>query len=433
MSHDPWGWAPYHYGRWFYSAPHGWCWFPGPVHSRHYWSPALVGFFGWGSGGGVGVGLGLGWGNVGWVPLAPYETFHRWWGPGYYGRGGYNNVTIVNNTNITNVYRNARMTNAITAVGANSFGRTHITNSNMVRLSEGDLSRVQPGPRSTASRSGTGEFGDVGARLQDREHTPGGRQPAVFLFSTAARCCGACSLRATKAADAGGFEANLRVGTPGRSAAADPGREVAPRGTPDRAPSPRSADQWSRFGTASGGPSPSVSGSASPAVESGRAAPDSGRGWRQLGESPSRSAERQTVPAERSAPAPSGNWRRFGEPSRGGDATEAPAVRSEQALPRSEVPNRGARAAEAGRRFETTPRSGLTQALPAEDGVPSTPNRFASTPRLCGSAVRRRRLHDSRRRAQTSAETEDPPAVGAHRAHQRLRAAGVETARQLRL
>ncbi len=63
VSYDPWGWAPYHYGRWFYSAPHGWCWFPGAVHSRHYWSPALVGFFGWGTGGGVGVGLGLGWGE----------------------------------------------------------------------------------------------------------------------------------------------------------------------------------------------------------------------------------------------------------------------------------------------------------------------------------------------------------------------------------
>jgi hypothetical protein len=144
--------------------------------------------------------------------------------------------------------------------------------------------------------------------------------------------------------------------TPGRSAAADPGREVVPRGTPERPASSRSADGWSRFGSASGGPSPSVSGSASPAVESGRAAPDSGRGWRQLGESPSRGstgpAERQVVPADRSMPAPSANWRRFGEPSRGGNTIEPPAVRSEQALPRSEVPNRGARPAEAPGRFE---------------------------------------------------------------------------------
>ena len=47
--------------------------------ARHYWSPALVGFFGFG--GGVGVGVGFGFGGIGWVPLAPFEVFHPWWGP----------------------------------------------------------------------------------------------------------------------------------------------------------------------------------------------------------------------------------------------------------------------------------------------------------------------------------------------------------------
>src|SRR5207248_2698328 len=101
VSYDPWGWAPYHYGRWFHSG-FGWAWYPGPIYGRHYWSPALVAFFGFGHGGG----FGFGFGNVGWVPLAPFEPFHAWWGRGY-GRGfgggfgrGFNNTLIVNNFNI---------------------------------------------------------------------------------------------------------------------------------------------------------------------------------------------------------------------------------------------------------------------------------------------------------------------------------------------
>ncbi|MBV9745874.1 MAG: FecR domain-containing protein, partial [Acidobacteriia bacterium] len=66
IGYEPWGWAPYHYGRWFYSAPYGWLWYPGAIGVRHYWSPALVAFFGFG-------GAGVGFANVGWVPLAPYE------------------------------------------------------------------------------------------------------------------------------------------------------------------------------------------------------------------------------------------------------------------------------------------------------------------------------------------------------------------------
>ena len=46
VSADPWGWAPYHYGRW-YQGSFGWAWYPGPIGGRHYWRPALVGFFGW--------------------------------------------------------------------------------------------------------------------------------------------------------------------------------------------------------------------------------------------------------------------------------------------------------------------------------------------------------------------------------------------------
>jgi len=78
VSAEPWGWAPYHYGRWFYAPAVGWAWTPGPRYVRPVWSPALVAFFGFGGG----FGLGLGFGSVGWVPLAPGEFGHPWWGPG---------------------------------------------------------------------------------------------------------------------------------------------------------------------------------------------------------------------------------------------------------------------------------------------------------------------------------------------------------------
>jgi len=118
VSYDPWGWAPYHYGRWFWQARCGWCWYPGVFGVRHYWSPALVGFFGFGHGG---IGVGFGFGNVGWVPLAPYEVFHPWWGRGFYGPGGFNRSVNVTNVNITNVYRNARINNGIHGVALNEF------------------------------------------------------------------------------------------------------------------------------------------------------------------------------------------------------------------------------------------------------------------------------------------------------------------------
>ncbi|MBC8165706.1 MAG: FecR domain-containing protein [Bryobacteraceae bacterium] len=125
VSYDSWGWAPYHYGRWFHQGPHGWLWHPGSIGARHHWAPAYVAFFGLG---GVGINIGGGWGRVGWVPLAPRETFYPWWGRQYYsgyrsGVFGGNNFTVGNNVNITNVYRNARIHNGSTIVDGEGFRR----------------------------------------------------------------------------------------------------------------------------------------------------------------------------------------------------------------------------------------------------------------------------------------------------------------------
>ncbi len=151
ISADPWGWAPYHYGRWFNGSV-GWCWYPGPVYGRHYWSPALVGFFGFGGGGGFHAGFGFG--NVGWVPLAPFESFRPWWGRGFNGgRNSFSNTTIVNNTNITNVYRNARYANGVTSVNASNFGRGGGQFSSMSGANVRDAGVVRGGLPVTPDRS----------------------------------------------------------------------------------------------------------------------------------------------------------------------------------------------------------------------------------------------------------------------------------------
>ena len=124
VDYDPWGWAPFHYGRWFWRAGFGWGWWPGPVTVVSPWAPALVGFFGFGAASGFSVGFGFS--NIGWVPLAPFEPLHPWWGHGFGSRTVITNINIVNVTNIRNVYRNAAVNGGVRAIAVQEFnqGRT---------------------------------------------------------------------------------------------------------------------------------------------------------------------------------------------------------------------------------------------------------------------------------------------------------------------
>ncbi|MBV9343654.1 MAG: hypothetical protein JOZ03_01535 [Gammaproteobacteria bacterium] len=99
----PWGFAPFHYGRWvmWNSA---WCWVPGPRRVRPVYAPALVAWVGspaYGEPGAFGP-------NVGWFPLAPREVYVAPYrvSPTYARNVNITNTTIVNTTVITNVYQN---------------------------------------------------------------------------------------------------------------------------------------------------------------------------------------------------------------------------------------------------------------------------------------------------------------------------------------
>ncbi len=95
----PWGFAPFHYGRWAYVGSR-WGWVPGPYDVAPVYSPAMVAFVG---GGGFGLSVSVG-GPVGWFALGPGDVYF----PGYHcGRDYFNRVNIGNtyiNRNVVNNY-----------------------------------------------------------------------------------------------------------------------------------------------------------------------------------------------------------------------------------------------------------------------------------------------------------------------------------------
>ncbi|GAB3774364.1 hypothetical protein GCM10028818_17100 [Spirosoma horti] len=104
VSDYPWGWAPFHYGRWYFDNQYGWAWVPGSD-----WGPAWVS---WRTGGGY----------YGWAPLgpgfdinvnvnipAPYWTFV----PQVYITSPYLYSYRVARPSVVNIYQNTTIINNI--------------------------------------------------------------------------------------------------------------------------------------------------------------------------------------------------------------------------------------------------------------------------------------------------------------------------------
>ena len=131
---EPWGFAPFHYGRWA-NFDGRWGWIPGEVVAAPVYAPALVVFIGGGD-------HRFFWDRhregVGWFPLGPHEP----WVPGYrtsidYVRNvnrtnvdvRHLNITRVNNTFVVNNRRDETVNNFAnhrfaTVVPANQFGQS---------------------------------------------------------------------------------------------------------------------------------------------------------------------------------------------------------------------------------------------------------------------------------------------------------------------
>jgi hypothetical protein len=148
-----WGWAPFHYGRWFYENGYGWMWVPG-----NEWAPAWVSWRGGGD-------------YYGWAPLGPkvsmdvalssYNPPSNYWNfvprqymgnpnlHNYYVDGS-RNVTIINNTTIINNYSGSNRTRYAYAPGPdpNEVRRYSGNNFTQVQLRQANT----PGERISGSQ-----------------------------------------------------------------------------------------------------------------------------------------------------------------------------------------------------------------------------------------------------------------------------------------
>jgi hypothetical protein len=126
---EPWGFAPFHYGRW---ANFGgrWGWVPGPPPAafggevRPIYSPALVAFVG-GGGGGLSISIGA---VAAWFPLGPREAYQPWYhaSPAYCNRVNVTNIYSTNVTEVHNTYINRTV---------NVYNTTNVTNVTYVNRS----------------------------------------------------------------------------------------------------------------------------------------------------------------------------------------------------------------------------------------------------------------------------------------------------------
>ncbi len=165
---DPWGWswvdnaawgfAPFHYGRWAYVG-NRWGWCPGRRSSGiAIYAPAMVGFMGGGGWGGD-ISIRDGGGPVGWFPLGPRDVYVPWYrtSRSYFTNINVRNTTVINNTNITNIYNNysngrpinnanyAYRTNAaaVTAVSRETFVGGRAVNTGRVQVDQNNLRNAQ--------------------------------------------------------------------------------------------------------------------------------------------------------------------------------------------------------------------------------------------------------------------------------------------------
>ena len=150
---EPWGFAPFHYGRWAHFG-RGWGWVPGPRTVRAVYAPALVAFVG-----GAGFSLAVSSGPaIGWFPLAPREVYVP---PYHVSRNYFRQVnvtnTVINVTNVTNIYNNpARVSqltyanrgapNAVTAVPPAAFAQSRSVRQAAIPVAAAALQRAEVHP-----------------------------------------------------------------------------------------------------------------------------------------------------------------------------------------------------------------------------------------------------------------------------------------------
>ena len=143
----PWGFAPFHYGRWA-RWHNSWAWVPGPRNAHPVYAPALVAWAGT-----------AGSAGVAWFPLAPREVYV----PVYRVTDRYVRSVNVTNTSITdyayinNVYQNRaggiRYANSAVPGAVTSVSRNVFTNAQPVNVHRSVLSATQVAQLAPTSRA----------------------------------------------------------------------------------------------------------------------------------------------------------------------------------------------------------------------------------------------------------------------------------------
>lgn len=134
----PWGFAPFHYGRWVLIGSR-WAWVPVHLGPRPIYSPALVAFIG-GSGVSISIQIGSGPG-IGWYPLAPGEA---WWpiyrvSPVYLNTINYN-IVLQRQSPLAHVHRAHAA--ALTALRVEDFHRGRPVRDHWKPLHPRDIARM---------------------------------------------------------------------------------------------------------------------------------------------------------------------------------------------------------------------------------------------------------------------------------------------------
>src|SRR5215467_822843 len=163
----PWGFAPFHYGRWVVVGG-VWGWVPvAPrpavvtvAYLRPVYAPALVA---WVGGPRFSVSVGVGGGGVAWFPLGPRDVYCPSYrvGPRYVEHVNVYNTTIINRTQVTNVYNTVyvqkNVTNInyqnrtyVTATSQASFTSAQPVGRNMVRVDSREVASAQVSPLTPA-------------------------------------------------------------------------------------------------------------------------------------------------------------------------------------------------------------------------------------------------------------------------------------------
>jgi len=329
VSYDPWGWAPYHYGRWFFDAGFGWCWYPGARGFHNFWSPALVGWFGWGGG----VGFGFGFGHVGWVPLAPFEVFHPWWGRGFYGGAGFGRNINISNVNVTNIYRNARIGNGVSGLAAGDFREGRFTGISRVPGDQLRSAGVVRGQMPIAPTSANLHFANHSAsftpRTNENTHFFSHQQPAAaqrIPFSQQQRAMGV-----PEAANRSAEAVNRPAGANGnnRPAEARTPMASAPQAARPSQNGASSGGGWRRFGEPATGGNGAV-GSRNPALENTRPSQAPSNGLQRFGMPSNNSGQRYSAPAN--------NAPRYNAPSYNAPRSNAPSSSAPRSAPSYSAP-----------------------------------------------------------------------------------------------